>query len=73
MPELDAATNAAGLRDRTPIERPSAPCHPMGHRSVLALDDNAQGQDAADLALDAADFALDAAERDAAAQAAGRR
>ena len=45
----------------------------MGHRSVLALDDNAQGQDAADLALDAADFALDAAERDAAAQAAGRR
>lgn len=77
VPELDAAAHDADLRDRAPIEPPSPHCHPMGRRSVLALDDNAFGQDAV-LALDAAeraaaDFALDAAGRDAAAQAASRR
>ena len=54
MLELDAAAAAAGLRDRARIQPPSAPCHPMGHQPVLALDDAAE-RTAADLTLDAAE------------------
>lgn len=52
------------------LRRPASRCHPMRHRPVLDLDDDAELDNAA---RDAADLALDAAERDAAARSAGRR